>query len=112
IDNSADTLITGNRIGVSPDGIPVPNGVGIQLSDTPATVSSNYIAHNDGPAIIASGEAVVLISRNFIYENDAGIVYGTEPFDAPEGVLVMRTDPSDQNKVGVFVAVPPTGATG
>lgn len=112
IANTALTQILNNRIGVSPGGIAVPNGVGVLLDNTPATLSGNYIAHNDGPALSITGEAEVTISSNHIYENDAGIEYAREPFAPPASVLVMRTDPGDEDKVGVFVAVPATGAPG
>lgn len=111
IDNAVNTRIVDNRIGVSSGGIAIPNGMGIHLGSTPALVSGNHIAHNDGPAI-GIAAAAVQITGNFIYENDAGIVYGEAPFNPPAGVLVMRTDPTDQDRVGVFVAVAPTGAPG
>jgi hypothetical protein len=111
IDNSVSTQISSNRIGVSSNGIAIPNGMGVHLGASPATVSGNYIAHNEGAAL-AIAEAAVTITANSIYENGSGIVYGDEPFSAPERVVVMRTDPSDQEKIGVFVAVPATGAPG
>jgi uncharacterized membrane protein len=109
IDNSVSTQIMSNRIGVSTNGLAIANGTGIRLGTSPAVVSGNFIAHNDGAGLDIDA-ADVTITGNSIYENDAGIVYATAPFSAPAGVLVMRTDPRDSDKIGVFVAVAPTGA--
>lgn len=112
LDNSVLTEVVENRIGIAPAGTPVANEIGLLLADGPARVEGNYFAFNDGAAIRVEGTAPATLTMNYVYENGAGIAYATAPFAAPEFVYAMRSDPSDTGRVGMFIAIPATGAPG
>jgi hypothetical protein len=112
IENPALTQIISNRIGVSPNGVAIPNFDGLRLTNSPANVTGNVIATNLGAAIRVTGTAPVQILGNPVYQNGSGIDYATQPLPPPQAVLVMRDKPTDGGDVALLIGVFPTGAPG
>jgi uncharacterized repeat protein (TIGR01451 family) len=77
---AADTFameITGNRIGIGTDGVPLGNGAGMFLdvggsafgSSGGADVAQNVIAYNDGMAIARTRRGDIHVSNNSMFDN-------------------------------------------
>jgi hypothetical protein len=108
-------VLSGNRIGITVDGFPVPNGTGVSVVNGKAALTANTIAHNTRVGVIAVGEENFLsvlggsITENGNGRGDAGIAYDTEPFDSPRAVTVLRTAPDTAGKVTMAFAAHTVG---
>jgi hypothetical protein len=110
---SEPVTFTGNSIGVSRGGLPLPNGTGVYLTGgVSAQMNDNTIAHNTEEGIrVTSSSSILNVHRGAIYQNgddlrEAGIRYDTEPF-APPAMRVLRTTNPLTGRVQVVLSVAP-----
>ncbi|MDQ8205624.1 right-handed parallel beta-helix repeat-containing protein [Pelagicoccus sp. SDUM812003] len=101
-----------NYIGVTSQFSPVPNKDGIDIGNTPVFLDRNTIAHNTENGIRATGEGVVTLTQNKIYENGddtrvAGIRFATTPIAAPMVVAALRSQPDEEDNVTIHLAISP-----
>lgn len=112
-----ETVLQGNRVGVSPAGTPLPNETGVVIGNAPVRLLQNAIAHNKIAGISILGTEPALIQAGPIYANGAGlgvegIFYDTAPFPAPAPPVILRSRPDDNGKVVVVYLVAAAGGPG
>jgi len=112
-----ETLLQGNRIGISPNGIALPNEIGVVVGGTPVRLLQNIVAHNKISGIAIVGTEPALIQGGPIYANGTGlgldgILYEVPPFPPPAPPLIMRSNPDANGKVTVVYLMGAVGGDG
>lgn len=112
-----ETVLQGNRVGVSPVGAALPNETGVAVGGTPVQLLQNTIAHNKTVGIAIVGKEPALIQGGPIYANGTGLSFEGILYDAPPTPpsgppVILRSTAGDSGKVTVVYVVAAAGGVG